>query len=95
MAGKTPTFKPYHQHQIMMLPPSLEDLVPKGHPVRVVNDVINRINLEHLLSAYQIKGTSSYHPQMLLKVWFTDMSVIFILLANWKQPAKKTFILCG
>ena len=68
MAGKTPSFKPYHQHQIMMLPPSLEDLLPKGHPVRVVNDVINKINLEHLLSAYQTKGTSSYHPQMLLKV---------------------------
>ena len=68
MAGKTPTFKPYHQHQIMMLPPSLEDLIAEGHLVRVVNEVINKINLEHLLSAYQTKGTSSYHPQMLLKV---------------------------
>ncbi len=68
MAGKLPTFKPYHQHQIMMLPPSLEELVPAGHPVRVVNEVINKINIEPLLSAYQTKGTSSYHPAMLLKV---------------------------
>lgn len=68
MAGKIPSFKPYHQHQIMMLPPSLEELVPSGHPVRVVNEVINKINIEPLLSAYQTKGTSSYHPQMLLKL---------------------------
>lgn len=68
MARKMPSFKPYHQHQLMMLPPSLEDLVPAGHPVRVVNEVINKINIEPLISAYQDKGTSSYHPQMLLKV---------------------------
>ncbi|MBU1760993.1 MAG: transposase, partial [Bacteroidetes bacterium] len=68
MPNKTPTFKPYNQHQIMMLPPSLEELVPLNHAVRVVNEVINRINVEPLLSAYQTKGTSSYHPLMLLKV---------------------------
>lgn len=68
MPNKTPTFKPYNQHQIMMLPPSLEELVPALHAVRVVNEVINRINVEPLLSAYQTKGTSSYHPLMLLKV---------------------------
>lgn len=51
-----------------MLPPSLEELVPAGHPVRIVNEVINKINIEPLISAYRSKGTSSYHPQMLLKV---------------------------
>ena len=68
MARKMPSFKPYYQHQIMVLPPSLEDLVPASHPVRVVNEVINKINIEPLLQAYNTKGTSSYHPQMLLKV---------------------------
>lgn len=68
MPNKTPVFKPYNQGQIMMLPPSLEELIPESHTVRVVHEVINRINLEPLLSAYQTKGTSSYHPLMLLKV---------------------------
>jgi len=68
MPSKRPTFKRYDQQQIMLLPPSLEELVPKTHPVRVVNDVINRINIAPLHAAYQTKGTSSYHPQMLLKV---------------------------
>jgi transposase len=68
MAKRFPTFKPYNQHQIMMLPPSLEELISKDHPVRIVNDVINSVNIEPLLSAYQSTGTSSYHPQMLLKI---------------------------
>ena len=68
MSSKRPTFKRYDQQQIMLLPPSLEELVPKDHPVRVVNDVINRINITPLNAAYPTKGTSSYHPQMLLKV---------------------------
>lgn len=68
MAAQQPTFKPYYQNQMMAIPPTLDELVAKGHPVRVVNDVINRINIQALLDAYHIKGSSSYHPQMLLKV---------------------------
>jgi transposase len=68
MAQKRPVFKPYHQRQLMAIPPTLEELVPAGHPVRVVNDVVDRLDLEPLLKAYHIRGSSSYHPQMLLKV---------------------------
>lgn len=68
MAKRAPIFKPYFQDQIMAIPPSLDELVSKSHPVRIVNDVINRINIQGLLDAYKIKGSSSYHPQMLLKV---------------------------
>lgn len=68
MAAQQPTFKPYYQNQMMAIPPTLDELVAKGHPVRVVNEVINRINIQALLDAYHIKGSSSYHPQMLLKV---------------------------
>lgn len=68
MAVKRPTFRPYNQDQLLVLPPSLDDLISSDHTVRVVNDVINRINIEPLLSAYHIKGGSNYHPLMLLKV---------------------------
>ncbi|GAA3960869.1 IS1182 family transposase [Mucilaginibacter dorajii] len=68
MAIKLPVFKAYNQQQIMALPPSLEELIPANHPVRVVNEVINKLNIEPLLKAYNIRGSSSYHPQMLLKV---------------------------
>ena len=61
-------FKTYDQSQALLLPPSLEELIPLDHPVRVVNKVIDSVNLQPLLSKYKAGGTSSFHPRMLLKV---------------------------
>lgn len=63
-----PTFKPYTQDQLYLLPPSLEELIAENHPVRVVNTIIEKIDIEPLLKQYKKHGTSSYHPKMLLKV---------------------------
>lgn len=68
MAARHPVFKPYNQQQILAIPPTLEQLIPQRHPVRVVNEVIDKINIEPLLKAYHIRGSSSYHPILLLKV---------------------------
>lgn len=65
---RKPVFKSYSQHQISLLPQSLEDLIPHGHVVRLVSDVIDRVNLDALVSRYEGGGASSYHPKMLLKV---------------------------
>lgn len=61
-------FKNYTPNQVMMLPPSLEELIDKNHPVRIVNQVIDRIDIDPLLKKFKGGGTSSYHPRMLLKV---------------------------
>lgn len=61
-------FKRYVQNQPMLLPPSYEDLVPENHPVRVVNEVVERIDISGLERSYKGGGTSSYHPRLLLKV---------------------------
>ena len=61
-------FKDYNPKQIMLLPPSLEELIACDHPVRVVNDVVDRIDIQPLLVHYKPGGTSVYHPRMLLKV---------------------------
>ena len=63
-----PVFKPYTMAQPSLIPPSWEELIPAGHPVRVVNGAVERINIEALLRKYKGGGTSSYHPQMMLKV---------------------------
>lgn len=64
----SPVFKDYLQNQPLLLPPSLEELISTNHPVRIVNEVINQINIQPLLAAYTGGGSSSYHPLMLLKV---------------------------
>ena len=61
-------FKDYSPNQMMILPPNLEELIDKNHPVRVVNQVIDRIDIDPLLKKFKGGGTSSYHPRMLLKV---------------------------
>lgn len=52
----------------MLLPPSLEELIPSGHLVRVVDEIIEGINIEPLIMQYKGGGTSAYHPKMLVKV---------------------------
>lgn len=62
------TFKPYCMDQLSLLPPSLDELIPAQHLVRVVNQVVEALDLEPLLAKYKGGGTSSYHPRMMLKV---------------------------
>ena len=68
-------FKTYSQQQALLLPPSLEELIAPHHLVRVVNEVIERMDLTDLINQYQGGGTSAYHPRMLLKVLLYAYSV--------------------
>jgi transposase len=62
------TFKPYSQEQAMLLPPCLGELIPEEHLVRVVNRVVDEIDIQALIEKYKGGGTSAYHPRMMLKV---------------------------
>ncbi len=62
------TFKEYNMKQPSLLPPSLEELIPEHHLVRVVNRVVDALDITPLVSKYKGCGTSSYHPRMMLKV---------------------------
>ena len=64
----TPVFKAYHQNQRYLFPPNLDDLIATHHPVRVVSEVIDKIDIDIIIKKYKPVGTSSYHPRMLLKV---------------------------
>src|SRR5512133_2994437 len=61
-------FKDYSPNQILLLPPSLEEMIDPNHPVRVVNQVIDSIDLDVLLKKYKGGGCSSYHPRLMLKI---------------------------
>jgi len=66
-SGKV-VFKPYNQDQPTFLPPCLEEMIDPNHPVRVVNAILDKINLREIEKQYKGGGTSSYSPRMLLKV---------------------------
>ena len=61
-------FKHYSQQQSLLLPPNLGELIDPTHLVRIVNDVVERMDITDLFNLYSGGGTSAYHPRMLLKV---------------------------
>jgi transposase len=61
-------FKEYTPQQLLLLPPSLEELISANHLVRVVNRVVDSMDISELINLYEGGGTSAYHPRMLLKV---------------------------
>jgi transposase len=61
-------FKDYSPNQILLLPPSLEEMIDPSHPVRVVNQVIDTLDLDLLIKKYHGGGCSSYHPRLMLKI---------------------------
>jgi transposase len=68
-------FKDYGQQQILLLPPSLEELIEPNHLVRVVNQVVDSMDVSGLINQYKGGGTTAYHPRMLLKILLYAYSV--------------------
>jgi transposase len=65
---KKVVFKQNNQNQSAFFPVSFEALIPANHPVRLLNRVIDKLDISDIISQYKGGGTSSYHPRMLLKI---------------------------
>ena len=65
-----------NRKQNLLLPPSLDDLVPENHMVRVVDAVIDRLDISDILSTYRGGGNSAFNPKMMLKI------LVFAYLSN-------------
>ena len=51
-------FKYYNQNQTVLFPYSFEELIPNNHPVRIVNDILERINIAPSSKSLQQRGKS-------------------------------------
>lgn len=63
-------FKDYDQNQQFLLPPALQDFIPDEHLARIVNEVVETLDLSELYNRYSDRGCTAYHPQMMLKLLF-------------------------
>lgn len=61
-------FRSYDQHQIMLLPNSIEDMIPENHLVRAIDIVVEQLDLRGLYNSYGEEGQPAYHPKMLIKI---------------------------
>lgn len=68
-------FKPVTTDQLFLLPPSIEDFIPCGHLARVINEVVETIDVSAIESKYSYLGQKSYHPHLLLKLLFYGYSI--------------------
>jgi transposase len=57
----------YNQSNGYLLPPYLEE-VPADHVARVVNRVVDLLDIRELTSQEKIEGRPAYHPRMMLKI---------------------------
>lgn len=63
-------FKALPSNNPGLFPEDIFERIPEHHPVRLVNQVVDNLNLEHIIKLYKGGGTTSYHPRMLIKVLF-------------------------
>jgi transposase len=63
-------FKSEPGKQPDLLPVSTFDMIPDNHPARLVNQVVDQLDISRIMSKYKGGGTSSFHPRMMLKVLF-------------------------
>ncbi|MBD5253226.1 MAG: transposase [Barnesiella sp.] len=54
----------------------MDELVPENHMVRVVDSVIDRLDISDILSTYYVGGNSTFNSIMMLKI------LVFAYLSN-------------
>jgi transposase len=63
------TFRAWDVDQSWLLPPSIQDLVPKDHVAHFVRDTVRGLDLSAILSKYsEERGYPPYHPGMMTAV---------------------------
>jgi transposase len=63
-------FKEFSGTQPTLFPQNILDKIAPNHPVRLVNEVVDNLEISNLISKYKGGGASSFHPRMMLKVLF-------------------------
>ena len=63
-------FKEVTSAQSVLFPVNIGDKIAANHPVRVVNQIVDRLNIDDIFSSYKGGGTSSYHPRVMIKILF-------------------------
>ena len=99
-------FRPHINNQLVLFPQRIDEDIAENDPVRIINAVVDSLNLDNFRKLYKERGRSPYHPKMMLKaVIYAYMNNIyscrkiekalrrdihFIWLAGYEKPDHKT-----
>ena len=60
-------FRPYTTKQILLFPQRIDENIAEDDPVRLVNGLIDKLDLTSFRKLYKEYGRSPFHPRMMLK----------------------------
>ena len=63
-------FKALPSNSPSLFPEDIFSRIPENHPVRLVNEVVDKLDIGQLIKQYKGGGTTSFHPRMMIKVLF-------------------------
>ena len=61
-------FRPYTPNQTLLFPQRIDENIAENDPVRIINAVVDSLNLDCFKKLYKETGRCAYHPKMMLKV---------------------------
>ena len=95
-------FREHINNQLVLLPQRIDEDIAPNDPVRLVNAVVDSLDLQRFNKLYRERGRSPYHPRMMLKVIIyaymnniyscrriekaLKRDIHFIWLAGYEQP---------
>lgn len=71
-------FRSYTPNQIVLFPQRIDENIPSDDPVRILNAMVDSLDLSSFHRLYKEFGRSPYHPRMMLKaVLYAYMNNIY------------------
>lgn len=67
-SARISNFRPVDRDTSFLLPPSVDDWLPKDHLARFVIEIVEQLDLSALTFSYRVAGSAAYHPSMLLSL---------------------------
>ena len=63
-------YRPYHPHQVFLLPPSPDEWLPEDHLAYFISDLVEHFDLSAIEATYEdeLRGGPPYHPVMMTKL---------------------------
>ncbi len=63
-------YRPYHPHQVFLLPPSPDEWLPEDHLAYFISDLVEHFDLSAIEATYEdeLRGGPPYHPTMMVKL---------------------------
>jgi transposase len=63
-------YRPYHPHQVFLLPPSPDEWLSEDHLAYFISDLVEHFDLSAIEATYEdeLRGGPPYHPTMMVKL---------------------------